>query len=215
MPRVIKVAPACAVMISTYEFGKAFFQKMNLDREWAESWGLLVWCWVFLSGRRLFTAAHADIIIRTVGTKSPQTEAWGTGRPGFSFVWTQKKRICLHFRDASINTDCDKSGDTPNKLEQQDWILEMLLDHRLCVFESTFYRYLKKRMISVLKGKDTWITPPCTFSDDNNKSWRESHRFNSTTIVLDEDTEPRQWCVWYNIMLDGKPLLRTATASIL
>lgn len=33
MPRVIKVAPACAVMISSYEFGKAFFQKMNLDRE--------------------------------------------------------------------------------------------------------------------------------------------------------------------------------------
>lgn len=33
LPRVIKVAPACAVMISTYEFGKAFFQKMNLDRE--------------------------------------------------------------------------------------------------------------------------------------------------------------------------------------
>uniref|UniRef100_A0A1A8I8N4 Mitochondrial glutathione transporter SLC25A39 n=1 Tax=Nothobranchius kuhntae TaxID=321403 RepID=A0A1A8I8N4_NOTKU len=33
MPRVIKVAPACAVMISSYEFGKAFFQKMNLDRQ--------------------------------------------------------------------------------------------------------------------------------------------------------------------------------------
>ncbi|CDQ90383.1 unnamed protein product [Oncorhynchus mykiss] len=33
LPRVIKVAPACAVMISTYEFGKIFFQKMNLDRE--------------------------------------------------------------------------------------------------------------------------------------------------------------------------------------
>lgn len=33
MPRVIKVAPACAVMISTYEFGKAFFQKVNRDRE--------------------------------------------------------------------------------------------------------------------------------------------------------------------------------------
>lgn len=32
MPRVIKVAPACAVMISTYEFGKAFFQKVNLDQ---------------------------------------------------------------------------------------------------------------------------------------------------------------------------------------
>ncbi|XP_061604212.1 probable mitochondrial glutathione transporter SLC25A39 isoform X1 [Phyllopteryx taeniolatus] len=33
MPRVIKVAPACAIMISTYEFGKAFFQKVNRDRE--------------------------------------------------------------------------------------------------------------------------------------------------------------------------------------
>ncbi|XP_041825748.1 solute carrier family 25 member 39 [Melanotaenia boesemani] len=33
MPRVIKVAPACAVMISSYEFGKAFFQKINLDKQ--------------------------------------------------------------------------------------------------------------------------------------------------------------------------------------
>ncbi|XP_037544621.1 solute carrier family 25 member 39 [Nematolebias whitei] len=33
MPRVIKVAPACAVMISSYEFGKAFFQQMNLDQQ--------------------------------------------------------------------------------------------------------------------------------------------------------------------------------------
>lgn len=33
MPRVIKVAPACAIMISTYEFGKASFRKANLDRE--------------------------------------------------------------------------------------------------------------------------------------------------------------------------------------
>lgn len=40
MPRVIKVAPACAVMISTYEFGKTFFQKMNLDRERLASWRL-------------------------------------------------------------------------------------------------------------------------------------------------------------------------------
>uniref|UniRef100_A0A8C7YFS5 Mitochondrial glutathione transporter SLC25A39 n=1 Tax=Oryzias sinensis TaxID=183150 RepID=A0A8C7YFS5_9TELE len=32
-PLVIKVAPACAVMISSYEFGKAFFQKVNLDRQ--------------------------------------------------------------------------------------------------------------------------------------------------------------------------------------
>ncbi|XP_066554814.1 mitochondrial glutathione transporter SLC25A39 isoform X2 [Amia ocellicauda] len=33
LPRVIKVAPACAVMISTYEFGKAFFQNLNRERE--------------------------------------------------------------------------------------------------------------------------------------------------------------------------------------
>ncbi|XP_034990751.1 probable mitochondrial glutathione transporter SLC25A39 isoform X1 [Zootoca vivipara] len=33
LPRVIKVAPACAIMISTYEFGKAFFQKMNQERQ--------------------------------------------------------------------------------------------------------------------------------------------------------------------------------------
>ncbi|XP_064177729.1 probable mitochondrial glutathione transporter SLC25A39 isoform X1 [Anguilla rostrata] len=31
LPRVVKVAPACAVMISTYEFGKAFFQKLNRE----------------------------------------------------------------------------------------------------------------------------------------------------------------------------------------
>ncbi|XP_026573291.1 solute carrier family 25 member 39 isoform X2 [Pseudonaja textilis] len=33
LPRVIKVAPACAIMISTYEFGKTFFQKMNQERQ--------------------------------------------------------------------------------------------------------------------------------------------------------------------------------------
>ncbi|XP_016340530.1 solute carrier family 25 member 39-like isoform X1 [Sinocyclocheilus anshuiensis] len=32
LPRVIKVAPACAVMISTYEFGKTFFQERNLNQ---------------------------------------------------------------------------------------------------------------------------------------------------------------------------------------
>ncbi|XP_069733414.1 mitochondrial glutathione transporter SLC25A39 isoform X1 [Phaenicophaeus curvirostris] len=32
LPRVIKVAPACAIMISTYEFGKTFFQKLNQDQ---------------------------------------------------------------------------------------------------------------------------------------------------------------------------------------
>lgn len=32
LPRLIKVAPACAIMISAYEFGKAFFRKHNLER---------------------------------------------------------------------------------------------------------------------------------------------------------------------------------------
>lgn len=32
LPRLIKVAPACAIMISTYESGKAFFQKHNQER---------------------------------------------------------------------------------------------------------------------------------------------------------------------------------------
>ncbi|XP_077005292.1 mitochondrial glutathione transporter SLC25A40 [Tamandua tetradactyla] len=33
IPRLIKVAPACAIMISTYEFGKAFFQKQNVQSQ--------------------------------------------------------------------------------------------------------------------------------------------------------------------------------------
>ncbi|KAG3277531.1 mitochondrial glutathione transporter SLC25A40 isoform X1 [Ictidomys tridecemlineatus] len=33
IPRLIKIAPACAIMISTYEFGKAFFQKQNIQRQ--------------------------------------------------------------------------------------------------------------------------------------------------------------------------------------
>ncbi|CAN9514220.1 unnamed protein product [Ophioblennius macclurei] len=32
LPRLIKVAPACAIMISTYEFGKAFFKQRNQER---------------------------------------------------------------------------------------------------------------------------------------------------------------------------------------
>ncbi|KAF4020012.1 hypothetical protein G4228_012211 [Cervus hanglu yarkandensis] len=33
IPRLIKIAPACAVTISTYEFGKSFFQKQNAQRQ--------------------------------------------------------------------------------------------------------------------------------------------------------------------------------------
>ncbi|XP_028326796.1 mitochondrial glutathione transporter SLC25A40 [Gouania willdenowi] len=32
LPRLIKVAPACAIMISCYELGKAFFRKQNQER---------------------------------------------------------------------------------------------------------------------------------------------------------------------------------------
>jgi len=31
-PRVVKVAPACAIMVATFEYGKAFFQSRNLER---------------------------------------------------------------------------------------------------------------------------------------------------------------------------------------
>jgi len=33
VPRVVKVAPACAIMISSYEFGKAFFRRHNTTRD--------------------------------------------------------------------------------------------------------------------------------------------------------------------------------------
>ncbi|KAM4874409.1 mitochondrial glutathione transporter SLC25A40 isoform 2-T2 [Thomomys bottae] len=36
IPRLIKIAPACAIMISTYEFGKAFFQRQNVRRQQLE-----------------------------------------------------------------------------------------------------------------------------------------------------------------------------------
>lgn len=29
IPRVIKVAPACAIMVSTFEYGKSFFENHN------------------------------------------------------------------------------------------------------------------------------------------------------------------------------------------
>ncbi|KAB0375845.1 hypothetical protein FD755_012488 [Muntiacus reevesi] len=33
IPHLIKIAPACSVMISAYEFGKSFFQKQNAQRQ--------------------------------------------------------------------------------------------------------------------------------------------------------------------------------------
>lgn len=32
-PRVVKVAPACAIMISTYEYGKSFFMRYNKQQK--------------------------------------------------------------------------------------------------------------------------------------------------------------------------------------
>ena len=31
-PRIVKVAPACAIMISTFEYGKRFFQNYNANQ---------------------------------------------------------------------------------------------------------------------------------------------------------------------------------------
>ena len=33
IPRLLKVAPACAIMISSYEFCKEFFRQHNRERE--------------------------------------------------------------------------------------------------------------------------------------------------------------------------------------
>ncbi|KAH0627483.1 hypothetical protein JD844_003232 [Phrynosoma platyrhinos] len=33
IPRLTKIAPACAIMISTYEYGKSFFRKLNKNKD--------------------------------------------------------------------------------------------------------------------------------------------------------------------------------------
>ncbi|XP_077160310.1 mitochondrial glutathione transporter SLC25A40 isoform X2 [Paroedura picta] len=33
VPRLTKIAPACAIMISTYEYGKSFFRRLNKERD--------------------------------------------------------------------------------------------------------------------------------------------------------------------------------------
>merc|ERR1712226_174026 len=38
VPRVIKVAPACAIMISSYEYGKRFFQLRNFQSQQHDRW---------------------------------------------------------------------------------------------------------------------------------------------------------------------------------
>lgn len=32
MPRIFKVAPACAIMIASFEYGKQFYQKYNVQK---------------------------------------------------------------------------------------------------------------------------------------------------------------------------------------
>lgn len=34
LPRLLKVAPACAIMIASFEYGKAFFYNYNIN-QWA------------------------------------------------------------------------------------------------------------------------------------------------------------------------------------
>ncbi|XP_069770388.1 mitochondrial glutathione transporter SLC25A40-like [Narcine bancroftii] len=38
LPRLMKVAPACAIMVSSYEYGKSFFRKINQERERKKSY---------------------------------------------------------------------------------------------------------------------------------------------------------------------------------
>ncbi|CAI5790379.1 solute carrier family 25 member 39 isoform X1 [Podarcis lilfordi] len=68
LPRVIKVAPACAIMISTYEFGKAFFQKMNQERQLNNLPQLLVY--------NSFSAVANEVITYQSVPKSALSKLW-------------------------------------------------------------------------------------------------------------------------------------------
>jgi len=49
-PRLLKVAPACAIMISTYEYGKNYFARRNgmfLDNEQDVGWQVYLKWWDF------------------------------------------------------------------------------------------------------------------------------------------------------------------------
>lgn len=130
MPRVIKVAPACAIMISTYEFGKASFRKANLDREWQTSWRLSLRRWVFLCGRRTLLSRQLGQGLLTL-----VQDLICEHRRGFAFM----SGMCLPatlFQNA--NTDCDLDLRQTcilelNELEQQAWTLRETLSHWLYV----------------------------------------------------------------------------------
>lgn len=50
VPRVVKVAPACAIMITSFEYGKAFFFRQNVD-VYVQMHGSISWAIEFIQTR--------------------------------------------------------------------------------------------------------------------------------------------------------------------